>query len=216
MARPLVLIPTDLERGLLAPRLREAEVWIELCGFGIAAAAARAAHLLALHRPRRVILVGIAGRFTDRLPLGSAAVFDAVTCHGIGVGSGTEFVSAAALGWPHWPGEPAGSPTAVGDSIRCGSPANAAVPRAATLLTVAAASASMEEASLRRAAYPTAEAEDMEGFAVALACRLAAVPCAIVRGLANDAGDRDHARWHTATALDAAAAVVRDLLAADR
>jgi futalosine hydrolase len=54
---------------------------------------------------------------------------------------------------------------------------------------------------------PAAVAEDMEGFAVALACRLAGVPLTIIRGISNTAGDRDHARWRVPEALAAAAAL---------
>jgi futalosine hydrolase len=53
----------------------------------------------------------------------------------------------------------------------------------------------------------------MEGFAVAFACRLAGVPCEIVRGLSNAAGDRDPAGWVTADALAAAAAAAARILA---
>ena len=45
----------------------------------------------------------------------------------------------------------------------------------------------------------------MEGFAVALACRLAGVPLLIVRGISNTAGDRDTIRWQIEAALAAAA-----------
>jgi futalosine hydrolase len=47
-------------------------------------------------------------------------------------------------------------------------------------------------------------AEDMEGFAVAMACRLRGVPLDIVRGISNTAGDRDASRWQVAAALEAA------------
>ena len=64
--------------------------------------------------------------------------------------------------------------------------------------------------------FPAAAAEDMEGFAVALACRLACVPCTIVRGISNTVGDRDTTRWQTTAALEAAAGIVRRLLAEER
>lgn len=213
MARTLVLIPTDVERRVIAPRLAGHDARIELCGFGIVAAAARTARLLEVWRPPRVILAGIAGRLADRLPLGSASVFAAVACHGIGVGDGTTFVPAAALGWPQWPGDPPDTTPAVGDVVRGLAGGS---DRGPLLLTVAAASASVAEATMRRAAHPDAAAEDMEGFSVALACRLAAVPCTIIRGISNDAGDREHSRWSTTAALEAAAGMVHDLLVADR
>jgi futalosine hydrolase len=56
----------------------------------------------------------------------------------------------------------------------------------------------------------------MEGFAVALACRLAGVPCTIVRGISNTVGDREKSRWQTAAAVTAAAAIVRQIVAEAR
>lgn len=233
MPRHLILFPTDLERRVAAPLLGDGageRPTVALCGFGIAAAAARTALLVAELAPRRVILAGIAGRFVpadqaadgghggrdEPLPLGSAACFAAVGCHGIGVGSGAAFTSAAALGWPQWPGDPPETATAVGDVISCALPAAGDVPRAAMLLTAAAASADDADARIRRRLFPAASAEDMEGFAVALACRLAGVPCTIVRGISNTVGDRDKTRWRTTAALEAAAEIVRRLVAEDR
>jgi futalosine hydrolase len=244
MPRHLILFPTDLERRVALPLLgiggstgghagepADERPTVALCGFGIAAAAARTALLVAELAPRRVILAGIAGRFApveqfagrgplgccdEPLPLGSAACFDAVACHGIGVGSGAGFTAAAALGWPQWPGDPPAAEAAVGDMISCAIPAATDVPRAALLLTAAAASADDDDARVRRRLFPAAAAEDMEGFAVALACRLVGVPCTIVRGISNTVGDRDTARWQTTAALEAAAGIVRRLLAEDR
>ena len=47
----------------------------------------------------------------------------------------------------------------------------------------------------------------MEGFAVAVACRLAGVPLKIIRGISNHAGDRQHSRWKITEALLSAAAL---------
>ena len=214
----LILIPTDLERRVVAPLLRlDAVDRVALCGFGLVAAAARTAGLVAAARPRRVVLAGIAGRFAAGPAVGTAAVFAEVGCAGIGIGLGAAHESAARIGWPQWPGEPGPPASApIGDALRLAAGAGPDVPRAGELLTVAAASATAAEAALRRSAHPAAVAEDMEGFAVACACALAGVPCTIVRGIANEAGDRDHARWQTRPALEAAAALVNRLLAADR
>src|SRR5439155_15243049 len=76
--------------------------------------------------------------------------------------------------------------------------------RPALLLTTCAASDSAAHAAIRRARFPDALAEDMEGFGVALACRLAGVPLSIVRGVSNVAGERDPARWRIPAALAAA------------
>jgi futalosine hydrolase len=231
MPRHLILFPTDTERRLAgslvdpsADASAEDLATVRLCGFGIAAAAARTAQLVSTLAPRHVILVGIAGGFRDgnvpalspaTLPLGSAACFESVACHGIGVGSAAGFTAAGALGWPQWPGDPPDPATAVGDVIACAVPA-CDVPRAGLLLSAAAASADADEAWIRRRLHPAAVAEDMEGFAVALACRLAGVPCTIVRGISNTVGDREKSRWQTAAAVTAAAAIVRQIVAEAR
>jgi len=215
MAAELLLVPTDLERRRLADDLAESAgraTSIELCGFGPIAAAARTAELIAARRPARVILAGIAGRLDARLEIGAAYRFDEVACDGVGVGSDRAFVAAGAVGWPHWPGNE--TTEALGDRISLAGPsAKPAEDAAGLLLTVCAASANPEEVACRRDRFPEAVAEEMEGFGVAVACRLSGVPLVIVRGISNDAGDRDHARWRTAAALEAAAATLAPLLA---
>jgi len=204
--RTLILVPTSLERRVLDPLVRPAlgpDGLVELCGFGPVAAAARTALLVARHRPDRVLLVGIAGRLDERLALASAHRFGRVACFGIGVGSRDDFVPAGTLGWPQWPGDEADEIPAIGDVITLGSPAaSPTVDR--LLLTACAASTGTADVHARQRLFPAAVAEDMEGFAVAFACRLAGVPCEVVRGLSNVAGDRDQSRWQTQAALDAA------------
>lgn len=207
--RTLVLVPTEIERRHLArQRGFGVDAPCALCGFGPVAAAARARDAIAAHKPERVVLVGIAGTFDPGgLPVGTAAVFPSVLMHGVGVGAAS-FVPASALGYRHWPrtgaGE-AGEPDAL--------PLAAPVPPAAgPLLTVCAASATEAEARRRREQFPDAAAEDMEGFAVALACRLAEVPVAVVRGISNAVGDRRFERWRIPDALDAGWLVAADLL----
>lgn len=207
--RTLVLVPTEIERRHLArQRGFGVDAPCELCGFGPVAAAARARDAIAAHEPERVVLVGIAGTFDpDGLPVGTAAVFPSVLLHGVGVGAAS-FVPASALGYRHWPrtgegeaGEPEALPLAA-----------PAPPAAGPLLTVCAASATEAEARRRREQFPDAAAEDMEGFAVALACRLADIPLAVVRGISNAVGDRRFERWRIPEALDAGWLVAVDLL----
>jgi futalosine hydrolase len=209
MPHTLVIVPTEPERRLLTPALAAglgSSVPMELCGFGPVAAAARTAALIAAHAPSRVLLVGIAGRLDARLDIGAAYRFDRVACYGVGAGSGDGFVPAEALGWRQWPGDPPDSAAAVGDMIEL--PAHVGgVPAHGLLLTACTASATAEDVLRRMKLFPAAVAEDMEGFAVALACRLAGVPLTIIRGISNTAGDRDHARWRVPEALAAAAAL---------
>jgi futalosine hydrolase len=219
MQRSLILVPTDLERRVLAPALAAAATdrlllpAPMLCGFGPIAAAARTAQLLVAASPERVLLVGIAGRLDDRLELAAAHRFNRVACHGIGVGSGDAFLSAEALGWLQWPGDEETLPS--GDVLTCGGgdPQTADDAQAGLLLTACAASADSADVARRRQLYPEAVAEDMEGYGVALACRLRGVPLDIVRGISNTAGDRDTSRWRVTAALEAAAALAVRILA---
>lgn len=209
----LLLVPTAGERQVLAAALGDSRR-IELCGFGPVAAAARTAALVAEHAPASVLLAGIAGRFDERLAVGSAYLFSEVACYGVGAGSGNTFEPAAALGWPQWPGDPPGDEAAIGDVIACAAAPAPAPPAAGLLLTACAASADAVDVTARCRLFPAAVAEDMEGYGVALACRLAGVPLRIARGISNTAGDRDKSRWQIIPALEAAAALVRPLLAA--
>lgn len=216
MRHHLLLVPTALERSLIEPVMAAecgGSVQIELCGFGPVVAAARTAQLIAEQRPERVVLVGIAGRFTDRLAIGQAYAFERVACHGVGAGSGAGFTPAEALGWPQWPGDGLDPTTRVGDSLGCASDRlPAADMRAGLLLSACAASAGDDDVRSRLRLHPEAEAEDMEGFAVAAACRLAGVPLDIVRGISNTAGDRDTAGWQIDAACRAAARVAAQLV----
>lgn len=210
MPQHLILVPTEVERGLVVPVLAaacDAAIESELCGFGPVVAAARAARLIAERRPTRVLLVGIAGRFSDRLAIGAAYAFERVACHGVGAGSGDAFLPAEALGWPQWPGDGVDSAMRIAEVLSCSSGGPAAAPRAGLLLSACAASASAADVRARLRLHPDAAAEDMEGFAVAAACRLAGVPFDIVRGISNTAGDRDPSHWQIDAACRAAASL---------
>ncbi len=180
-----------------------------LCGFGPVAAAARTATLLERYRPRRVLLVGIAGTYDpDRLALGSATTFEAVALDGVGAGEGADFSSPSSLGLPQWPGG-AGTPAGpVHEQLEL-DPAGRG---AGLLLSVCSAAGGASQVALRRERFPDALAEDMEGFGVALACALAGVPLTVVRGISNLAGDRRHAGWCVEEALNAARQRVLEVL----
>jgi len=207
----LILIPTPLELSVITASLPSAALsdWdLELCGFGPIAAASRSAALIERMKPEQVLLIGIAGSFGD-LAIGSAATFAQVHCWGIGVGSGVAHQGADAMGFPQWAGFPvgAGSPVGMGDSS-IGQVIELPTSRSPhVLLTCCSASANQHEADLKRAAVPAAAAEDMEGFGVALSCRIAEVPLTIIRGISNHVGERNQEHWQIEPALQAAAAL---------
>ena len=140
---------------------------------------------------------------TSELPIGSATTFSHVACYGIGAGSGSTFQTAGELGWDQW-NSAAGSKS-FGDVISLNANNGAHQEKTRQLLTVCSASASADDVTMRRQKFPAAVAEDMEAYAVAMACSEATVPLTVIRGISNVAGDRDHSRWQVNTALHAAA-----------
>ena len=202
-------MPTEIERQHLASQPRfNSYGTCELCGFGPVAAAARTASQIAVHKPGRVLLIGIAGTFDSTvLPVGGAAFFSGVRMHGIGVGSDESFVPAEELGFKQWAG--VGPEDGIGDELILTVPIRSGI---GSLLTVSAASASTQDARHRLDRYPGVVAEDMEGYAVALACRLEKVPLVIVRGISNVVGDRLSKNWQIPQALIAAWSIAEEVI----
>jgi len=201
----LLLVPTALElerlndQGGFDPALAR----VEVCGFGPVAAAARTATLLERHAPARALLVGIAGTFDEAaLPVGEATIFGAVALDGVGAGEGEDWIAPPALGFPQWPGSSDTTPHPIADRIELEA-------QGPLLLSTCAASGTPSHAAARRSRFEEAVAEDMEGFAVALACALARVPLTIVRGISNVVGDREASAWRIPAALAAAHACVQ-------
>ena len=208
----LLLVPTQLEHARLIDLggFDAGTCLTSLCGFGPVAAAARTAQLIGGLRPKQILLVGIAGAYdTAQNPIGSASEFDEVAMHGVGAGEGADFEGPPALGFPQWPGSPGTTKHPVVDRLplACGADRNLG-----TLLTTCAAAKSELEASRRREAFPAAIAEDMEGFAVAMACALANTPLRVVRGFSNHVGDRDPAHWRIPAALAGARELAMEIL----
>lgn len=196
MAGRLLLVPTSMERDRLiaeSATIGGLEGWtIELCGFGVVAAATLTMRWLHVHQPDQVVLAGIAGSLDHSIEVGTACWFSETICDGIGV-SGTdsnEFRSASELGWHQIEPNILGRP--IGDRLELVNPQD----QQAGLLTVCAASADSKTATRRRDRFDTdVTAEDMEGFAVAVACQVHGVALSIVRGISNHAGDRNHEHW---------------------
>lgn len=190
-------------------RLSESAVGrAELVGFGPIASAARTAGLIAKYQPRRALLLGIAGTYSDDgYPVGAAAEFDRVICDGVGIGQSDSFRSASSIRWPQFRPEPTDGHQLplIEDSIDLIASVCSDDVAKLTLLTVCSASACVDDADRRRRRFPNVIGEDMEGFGVAMACRLANLPLQIIRGFSNRVGDRDVNHWQIDAAIHAAA-----------
>ncbi|MHC4997032.1 MAG: futalosine hydrolase [Planctomycetota bacterium] len=206
----LVLVPTRFEMDhidAIGP-IRHNGATVEVCGFGAVAAAARTAQLIARHRPGRVLLIGIAGAYNPHaLPIGAAACFGAVTCHGVGKGGETNFLNPTQMGFPQWAGDALNPP--VFETLPLHTPPVAT--SHPNLLSVTASSDSQHLADARRQRY-RADAEDMEGFGVALAGVICGTPVAIARGISNVVGQRDPRSWKIQPAIEAVRALALDIL----
>jgi futalosine hydrolase len=205
--RPLlVLVPTHLERlHLAASGAFEGRALVHAVGAGPLAAAANAALLATRLTPARVLLAGIAGSYDlARAPLGSARFATRTRCLDLGAlpcDGSADGTRAAPLRLA-----PPDDAWLV-DDLELALPEPRLAPiEPCALLTVHAASGTREQAEARARAAQ-ALLEDMEGHAVAMACRAVGVPCSIARGVSNAAGDRDHARW----AVEPALVAVREL-----
>jgi futalosine hydrolase len=196
-----LIVPTQFELECLSSsfraQIRQSDWQLELCGFGIVVSGLRTCELISLYSPKQVLLIGIAGALDNRFLVGQAAQFDEVACFGIGAGSGDHFLSAHEMGWHQWPHAPE-----IADSISLRQPFVAGLAEQhATLLTCCSASATAQDVEWKLKKYPNAVAEDMEGFAVAAACRFAGIPLTIVRGISNRAGDRNKENWRVREAM---------------
>lgn len=205
----LICIPTELEREKIAARLSlDPSVWrIEIVGFGVIQAAIGTVTAITRWQPRRVILAGIAGRFPgSAASVGQAITFDSVRVDGIGVGQGSDFSDAWSLDWP-WAGEQI-------LSLQSGNSASSTADTKTEtneLLTVCSASRDEADAAWRAKRFSGATAEDMEGYAVALACLRAGIPLSVVRGLSNEVGQRDKSTWRIHEALVSTAQVLQSM-----
>ena len=197
----LLIVPTPFELEFLSSSFRkqinESDSRMELCGFGLVVSALRTSQLIARYSPKQVLLIGIAGTLDGRFPIGHAFQFNEIECFGIGAGSGEQYVSAHEMGWQQWPQEPEIS----GSILLLERVRDNLANQSGTLLTCCSASATALDVQLKRKKHPNAVAEDMEGFAVAAACRLAGVSLTIVRGISNRAGDRNKENWRVAEAM---------------
>ncbi len=203
----LVLVPSVLERqGLLGRGTGLPE--LHCCGVGPVESALGSASLLAAIRPARVLLVGIAGtRDPERAPLGALVVGTAAVNEAVGAGHGAGFVGLCELDLPD---------DVAPDTIALSPPVGLHPDRAARLLpgalgTVAAASGTASEAAGWSARHPHVLAEDMESWAVAVACLRAGTPLSVLRSISNIAGQRDPAVWLIDESLAALAAALEDL-----
>jgi len=199
-------LPLPVHRG----RIGERPVGLAALGIGVAAASLG---LGLLHRELKgaeVIMVGSAGALPGSgLITGDLAVAEAEWLSELGLPTGPGTADARALGLP-----------GLEQSARFDARLTAAIRDAAErmakatfgpFLTVLSPSADLQQAGIRAAAFQ-AVAENMEGYALAAAARTLGCRAAEIRGVSNQAGDRDKHNWDLVPAQRLAQAAVLQYL----
>ncbi len=174
---------------------------IGITGVGIASASMALGTFCAMDAPEAAIMVGSAGMFPRAgLSVGDLVVARAEILSELGVVSGPGIGDGVLL---KLSGVAQEIPL---DRELCGQAAEAAMKVGKVVcgksLTVTGASANREHAALREKRFGTL-AENMEGYALALAGQRFEIPTAEIRGISNEAGDRNRSNWdfETATTL---------------
>ncbi len=198
----LILIPSEMEsRFLLDPAARpdaRGEPWRlyrkggaywAICGIGPAAAALSASHLIAKLRPDRVFLLGIAGAFRESgLQVGEVVQARSETFADLGYRDDEGFHNLDAMNLPMLPAGHAER------GCRFELPLLDDAQPSADFITVSGICANAKRATALWSSF-RAGAENMEGAAVALACRLAGAPFFEIRAISNWVGPRDPSSW---------------------
>jgi futalosine hydrolase len=175
-------------------------------GVGPAAAAASAARALTLRPYDLILSAGIGGGYPPAV-VGDVVVADAIVFADLGAETSDGFLTVSDLGLDE-------ERFAVSPSLAA-SLAQHTGGRIGTILTVATVSGTAATANARRARYPGAVAEAMEGAGVAEAARRADIPFGELRAISNLAGPRQRSDWKIADALHALGTAIGRLAKAD-
>jgi len=206
---------------MLTGRIHGQDVCLAHGGIGKAAAAAATISLLHACQPEALLLFGCGGAYPNSgLRIGDLALADSEIFGDEGVATRHGFADLAAMGLPmrkggetffnNWPTD-----------TRLQERAQVALldqpgRRARKLTKGAFVTVSTCTGTTARAIEIEARTggicENMEGAAVALACRQLSVPLLEIRGISNRVEDRDSRRWDLANAMAAAQEAVIILL----
>lgn len=212
--RVLIMTAVPVEQDAVLRGLRGAEGFhVAAGGVGPAAAAASTASALAADEYDLVISAGIGGGFSGYAVVGSLVVASEIIAADLGVETTEGFCSVDELGFGSARVE---VDACLGKRImdelqRAGLQANFG-----PILTVSTVTGTAESASALANRIPRAAAEAMEGYGVAIAAKLRAIPVIELRAISNPVGPRDRSAWRikeALEALEAASSVLSSVLA---
>jgi futalosine hydrolase len=177
---------------------------------GVGPARAAAATMVALladgsHGYVAVISAGIAGGFGAAREPGTLVIADRITAADLGADGPDGFLPLDALGWGavSYP-----SDQELADRLAAG------LPHAlrGEVLTVTTATGTAARAAELTNRHPSALAEAMEGYGVAVAAAERGLPVLELRAVSNPVGPRDRAAWRIGDALAALTAAAPALI----
>ncbi len=206
---------------LLNGRIHGQDVCLAHGGIGKAAAAAATISLLLACQADTLLLFGCGGAYPNSgLNIGDLALADSEIFGDEGVATRQGFENLAAMGLPmrtedqtffnNWPTDPRLQERAQAALLgKCGANHRKLVKGAfVTVSTCTGTTAGAIEIEARTGGI----CENMEGAAVALACRQLSVPILEIRGISNRVEDRDTGRWDLVCAMSAAQQAVMIML----
>jgi futalosine hydrolase len=178
------------------------QVRLAAVGVGVASAALNLGRLVAFGLPQAAIMVGSAGALPGSgLGLGDVVAAEEEILAELGVLVGAGQGEAAQMGVDDLvqavPLDRSLTSEVIAAAVSLGPV------RRGSLLTVVGVSARPKQAEARARRF-RALAENMEGYALALAGRRFGFPTAEIRGISNHAGDRDKSRWDLTVARERA------------
>jgi futalosine hydrolase len=172
---------------------------IGITGVGIASASMALGAFCATETPEAAIMVGSAGMFPGfGLCVGDLVVAQTEILSELGVVSGPGIGDGDLLKLSGVDQEISLDGALSGQIVKAGQ--EVAKVAFGKSLTVTGASANMDHAVLRVKQFG-ALAENMEGYALALAGQRFGIPVAEIRGISNETGDRNRLNWDFKTAM---------------
>ena len=175
------------------------DVSLGVTGVGVAAACMALGAFCGMAQPEFMVMVGSAGSLPHSgLRLGDMVVAETETLSELGVVSGPGIGDALGMKLPGMkqeiPLDPSLSSFLLDHAMDMGKTTYG------RSLTVAGVSVDKESAGARALIFNVV-AENMEGYALALAGNRFGIPTAEIRGISNRAGDRDKSNWDFKNAI---------------
>ncbi|WP_051217419.1 futalosine hydrolase [Paenibacillus assamensis] len=211
--RILIVTAVDVERDAVLRGLDgDSRFEVIAGGVGPASAAASTATKLALGNYDLVVSAGIAGGFAGRATVGTLVVASEIIAADLGAETAEGFRRVDELGFGS---ASVAVETELASRLTAALQAAAQTVALAPVLTLSTVTGTTETAAALAQRIPTAAAEAMEGYGVAVAAQQCGIPVLELRAISNPIGPRDRDAWRIGdalAALQAASSILKEVL----